>query len=107
MKPCFPCFLTLSSIFSALGKLGKVPTKRPYFVSSSRGVKGCSFAVGRPMAVFGGVVSEIPTPFPGGAGGCSRGGVFGAAKGGGVPGASETPGNVCGFSSNLPVGNEE
>jgi len=56
------------------------------------------------MAVFGGVVSEVPTPSPDGAGGCSSGGAIGAGKGGGVPGASETPGNVCGFSSNLTVG---
>jgi len=104
MKPCSPCFLSLSSIFSALRKLGKAPTERPYFLSSSRGAKGCSFAVGGRMAVFGGVVPEIPTPCPGGAGGGSRGGAIGAAKGGGVPGASETPGNVCGFTSNLPVG---
>jgi len=56
------------------------------------------------MAVFGEVVSEIPTLSPGGAWGCSGGGAIGAAKGGGVPGASETPGNVCGFTSKLPVG---
>jgi len=78
MKPCSPCFLTFSSIFSALRKLGKVPTKRPYFFSSFRGAKGFSFAVGGLMAVFGG----------------ASGGAIGAAKGGGVPGASETPGNV-------------
>jgi len=104
MKPCSPCFPTLSSIFSALRKLGKAPTERPYFVSSSRGAIGCSFAAGGLMAVFGEVVSEIPTLSPGGAWGCSGGGAIGAAKGGGVPGASETPGNVCGFTSKLPVG---
>lgn len=103
MKPSVPCFLSLSSIFSALRKLGKAPTERPNFLSSSRGPIGCSFAAGGPMAVFGGVVPEIPTPSPGGAGGCSRGGAIGAAKGGGVPGAAETPGNVCGFTSKLPV----
>jgi len=104
MKPSVPCFLSLSSIFSALRKLGKAPTERPYFLSSSRGAIGCSLAAGGPLDVFGGVVPEIPTPSPGGAGGCSRGGAIGAAKGGGVPGASETPGNVCGFTSKLPVG---
>ena len=104
MKPCSPWFSILSSIFSALGKSGKAPTRRPYFFSSFRGVKGCSFAAGGLMAVSGGVVSEVPTPFPGAAGGCSSGGAIGFGKGGGVPGASETPGNVCGFSSNLSVG---
>ena len=103
MKPSLLCFLTLSSIFSALRKLGKVPTKRPYFLSSFRGAIGCSFAAGRLMAVFGGFVSEVPTPSLGG-GGCSSGGAIGAVKGGGVLGASEPPGNVCCFSSNLPVG---
>ena len=66
MKPSLLCFLTLSSIFSALRKLGKVPTKRPYFLSSFRGAIGCSFAAGRLMAVFGGFVSEVPTPSLGG-----------------------------------------
>ena len=56
------------------------------------------------MAVFGGVVSAVPTPFPEGVGDCLSGGAIGAAKGGGVLGASETPGNVFVFSSNLPVG---
>jgi hypothetical protein len=53
MKQCSPCSLTLSSIFSALPKSGKAPTKRPYFFSSSRGAKGGSFAVGGLMAIFG------------------------------------------------------
>ncbi len=104
MKPGSPWFLSLSSIFSALRKLGKAPSERPYFLSSSRGAKGGSFAGGGLMAVFGGVVPEIPTPPPGGAGDGSKGGAIGAAKGGGVPGAAETPGNVWGFTSNLPVG---
>lgn len=104
MKPSFPCFLTFSSSFSALRKLGKVPTKRPYFLSSFKAAKGCSFAAGGLMAVSGRVVSEVPIPSLDGAGGCASGGAIGAAEGAGGFGAAETPGNVCGFSSNLPVG---
>ena len=104
MNPSVPCCFSFSSIFSALRKLGKAPTARPYLVSSSRGAIGCSFAAGGPMAGWGGVIPEIPAPSPGGAGGGPGGGAMGAAKGGGVPGAAAAPGKVCGFTSNLPVG---
>ena|GEM_PF-2054953 len=104
MKPSLPCFLSFSSIFSALRKLGKVPTERPYFLSSSRGAKGCSLAGGGMAAVFGGMASGVATPFPGWAGGGPGVGAIGAARGGGTPGASETPAKACGFSANLAVG---
>ena len=56
------------------------------------------------MAVFGGVISEVPTPSLDGGADCSSEGVIGAVEGGGAIGASETPDGVCGFPSNLPVG---
>ena len=104
MKPSPPCFLSFSNIFSALRKLGKVPTERPYFLSSSRGAKGCSLAAGGMMAVFGGMASGVATPFPGWAGGGPGRGPIGAARGGGATGTPGAPGKVCGFSANLAVG---